>query len=293
MLQQLNAISTRDVFTLWWNTRWIRFLVLSLIPVGIVDAAFTLAAISMYGVEIEINPFVRTIISSGHWLAWALINITAFSLFCMLTGSYYLHTRSRTKGPDAFWLSFVIALRVGMVVYNITFMYLPFLEGGMNPPFWTFFASIIITFTTMNWLLKRKTDISIAGTKKYFRYRLDRIHDRRLLRSVRTDMKPDEPQITSIEESMPPVKRTIRSRIGRGMYLILAIVSFGAMFVALDLILRFSGWMGWESDYGNYLVFKPETALGFVMSFGVIIFFLGLTMGFIYKAFDSSDDIVF
>ena len=293
MLQQLNAISTRDVFTLWWSKRWIRFLVIALIPIGIVDAIFTLNAVMVYGVEIEINPFVRTMISSGQWLAWALIDISAFSVFCMLLGSYYLHTRTGKSGSSIFWLSFIVALRVGMVAYNITFLYLPMLGNSVHPPFLNFFASTIITFGVMNWLLNRKTDISIAGIKMYFRYRLDRIHDRRLLRSVRSDMKSDMVEVSPVEQPTLLVTGTTRSRIGRGLYLILSFVSFGMMFVVLDLILRYSGWMGWESDYGNYLVFKPEAAMGFVISFGVILFFLGTCMALIFKAFGSSEEIDF
>lgn len=293
MLQELNTISTRDIFTLWWSKRWIRFLVFSLIPVGIVDAIFTLSAVSIYGVEIEINPFVRTMISSGQWLAWALIDIVAFSIFCMLTGSYYLHTRITIKKSGTFWLSFIIALRVGMVAYNITFMYMPLLGASVNPPFWAFFASIIIAFSIMNWLLNRETDISIDRTKKYLRYRLDRIHDKRLLRSVKTDMKSNELEKTSIEKPQSPVNRTKKSWLRKGLYIVLSILCFGAMLVVLELILRLSGWMGWISDYGDYLVFKEEAALGFMVSFGVILFFLGLSMALIFKAFNSSDEIVF
>ena len=262
----------------------------SLIPIGIIDAAFTLAAVSIYGIEVEINPFVRIAFSSGNWLAWVVINIVAFSVFCMLTGSYYLYTRTKIGGPDTFWLSFIIALRVGMVMYNITFLYVPYLGGVVHPPFWSFLAGLIITFNLMNWLLNRRTDISIDRTKRYLRYRLDGMHDKRLLKTVKSNTS-EEVRIMDKEALREPLSQPIRSKFRRVLYVASSILSFVVMLVVLDLILRFSGWMGWISNYGEYLVFKEEAALGFMISFGVILFFLGLSMALIFKAFDSSDEI--
>ncbi|RLI55334.1 MAG: hypothetical protein DRO87_09105, partial [Candidatus Thorarchaeota archaeon] len=114
LVKNLSTITARELLIGWWAERWVRGIVLTLIPIGIGDSIYTVAMATEYGVEIEFNPITRELLNLGLWLPWAVLNVLGFTFFCMMAGSYYLHTRWRPGGPDTFVFSFIIALRVAM-----------------------------------------------------------------------------------------------------------------------------------------------------------------------------------
>jgi hypothetical protein len=151
----------------------VRFLVVLLFPVGIIDAAFTLATTWELGLEVEFNPIVRYLIAANLWLPWALLDIIGFALFSMLAGSYYLHTRNNPGGPDTTWITLIFALRVSMATYNVTYYYIPFVVA-VYPPFWTSILVFALTYFGLGRVLNRRTDISQRGIIQYFRNRINK-----------------------------------------------------------------------------------------------------------------------
>lgn len=62
------------------------------------------------------------------------------------------------------------------------------------------------------------------------------------------------------------------------------------MGVSLELIAEYMGLNAWARNHGPFFVLNEYTGPGFMASFIAILFFIGLCMLFMYKAFTMSDD---
>ena len=300
-MKNLSTITPHELFTGWWAERWVRALVLMLIPIGVIDTAYTLAMTTLYGFEVEFNPITRELLAAGFWFPWSLINILGFTFFCMMAGSYYLHTRWRPSGPDTFYLSLVIAFRVAMATYNVTFYYLPFVAGMVYPPFWTGGFSFVLTLFLMNRLLKRKYDISWVQTKYYFKSRLDNYRDAKLIsssgakkrvttstRNWNKDLK-HEVMTSRRKVKVPLWKNAWFKRAG---YLFGSGFSFVFMGIVIQIISDVSGLGAW-SENRAYFVLNDFTGPPVMASFVAIMFFVGLSLAFIFKAFNTTQEFEF
>ncbi|MFW9808486.1 MAG: hypothetical protein ACFFE6_03805 [Candidatus Thorarchaeota archaeon] len=300
-MKNLSTITPHELFTEWWIERWVRALVLMLIPIGVIDTVYTLAMTQLYGFEVEFNPLTRELLAAGFWFPWSLINILGFTFFCMMAGSYYLHTRWRPSGPDTFYLSLVIALRVAMAAYNVTFYYLPFVGGMVYPPFWTGGFSFLFTLYLMNKLLKRRHDISWSQTKYFFKSRLENRRDAKLIsssgikkrittstRTWNTDLK-HEIKTSKSKTKQPWYKNAWFKRVA---YLFGSGFSFVLMGIVIQIISDISGLAAW-SESRPFFVLNDFTGPPIMASFVAIIFFMALSLAFIFKAFSTTQELEF
>jgi hypothetical protein len=287
MLSSISTISPRALFTLWWRERWVRGLVILLIPIAMIDSTYTILLSEKYGTDAELNPFGSFLLANDLWILWVVLNISGFSLFCMLTGSYYLHSRYSIKGPDTSILSFLLSIRIGMVAYNLTFYYVESVAAGY-PPMWAAFFTTAVSYLIFNKLLSLEYNLSFRWLKAQFQSRFDRLHDRRLVIETAGD---NESQ--SLSEKVQPItssETTSKQRsvwFKRTGYIALAILSLFITMFVLQFMMELAGiWgvlrtFGWVSlDGGLFLAF-----------FGVILVFVGVSIALIMKAFEVTEDI--
>ncbi|MHA2003092.1 MAG: hypothetical protein ACW975_01995 [Candidatus Thorarchaeota archaeon] len=283
MTQNLKSMTIRDLTTLWWSKGWIRALVILLFPIGAIDVVYTLLAIDIYGVAVEFNPITRFFVGNGLWLPWSILNIMGFALFCMLAGSYYLHTRTRLEGPDTLWLSSIIALRVCLAAYNITYFYIPFVLT-IYPPLWIGLFTFILVFMTLDRLLTRRDDLTWRGIRDFFAVRRSNIEDARLIRSAGVPPESKEP--------VPKLKTTIQKSVWakRSVYLLLSMLMVVAMGWVIEFLAIAMGIVTWSEQHGWFFYFDVTAGRFFVVSLLGIIFVLSLSMFFIMKAFSVEEE---
>ena len=76
----------------------------------------------------------------------------------------------------------------------------------------------------------------------------------------------------------------------RAGLLFCGIMAFPLMGVSLELIAEYMGLNAWARTHGPFFVLNEYTGPGFMASFITILFFIGLSMLCLYKAFTMSDD---
>ncbi|TFH09948.1 MAG: hypothetical protein E4H14_03515 [Candidatus Thorarchaeota archaeon] len=297
-MKNIKSLHVRELFTKWWTERWVRAIVLLLIPIGVIDTIYTLVISQVYGVQAEFNPITRTLLEAGFWFPWSILNIGGFMLFCMMTGSYYLHSRTNPSGPDTFWFSFVIALRVAMAGYNVTFLYMPFVIT-IYPPFWVALFSFGFTLYSMNKLLKRQHDLSWAQTRYSLSSRMQSYKDAKLIESAGIP-QDEEPDSTRWDEDVKREIKEDRSKeprqlwqhawVKRVVYLTGSALSFVLMGATIQFISDFSGLTQWSQQQGPYFVLNEFTGPPVMASFISIIFFMGLSLFLIMKAFSTTQE---
>jgi hypothetical protein len=257
--------------------------VLLLIPVGVIDAAFTLLVTSELGWEIEFNPITKFFLSAGLWPVWALMNIGGFALFSMLAGSYYLHTRKDIRGPDSSWLALIIALRVAMAAYNVTYYFIPFYIS-LFPPIWVGIFTGILSFVIFDKLLSRPDDFSWRDLKRQVGARIGSIQDARLIKAASKDA-PHGEFTGGTSQPTSPVSKT--TWLKRGAYLTGAAVAIIMMTMTIEIVGTATGLIAARGEFGAYYVLTDYSGRWFLASLCIILFFIGLSMYMIVRAFDS------
>ena len=276
------TMTSRQMFSLWWNERWIRTLIILLTPIGLIDAVYTYLLFHTFGMDYEYNPLVRMALTSDLWFIWFLADVISFSIFAMIAGSYYLHTRSSIFDSRVGWLSGIVAFRVGAAVYNVLLFYdlAPALLGGV--------AITIVIFLTANKLLNRTTDVSWAGFKGYWRAKYDRLHDRFLLRGL-----PGKSEIEAVilmtDEEVKPQTGISRVWIKRAGYIALALMIFFLTPFALGIVAEITGVGSFTDIYGPLMFWNELSGTGFLIGFGVIIVMISVIMFLILKAFSFEE----
>lgn len=289
-MREISTISPVKMATEWWSVRWVRNLVIMLIPVGVVDSVYTIIMANTYGPEIEFNPITRWFLANSLWPLWATINIMGFTFFCMLAGSYYLHTRNHPSGPDTFWLSLIISLRIAMTAYNVTFFYIPIVVTVYLPLWVGLFAFCGSLYLTNN-LFRRKQDLSWRDATSIISSKLDNWYDAKLIRDATTgttqneDLKSTTPKpksesyTSSFQETRQKNKRVWIKRI---VYFAGFPLSLLGMAVTLNIVAVLSNFTNWQNEF---TVLNSLTGPIFIASFLVILFFVGLSMYFLFKTF--------
>ncbi len=277
----LSTMSSEDMFSLWWSEKWVRGLVISLSPIGLVDALFTYLLFVTHGPEYEYNPIVRFALTSNWWFLWILVDILSFALFAMIAGSYYLHTRSNILGNHVNWFAALIALRVGAALYNVLLYF-----GDVNPIFWSFVMGLM-TYWMVKGLLSRERDISIEGFKRYWRAKYDRLHDRLLTRGIEKKMNEEKKEIPETKKSEPKDRMTTwLKRAGYLSITVLLVVSAPYILTAIGMA---TGAINWSEQYGGQVFWTNLSGTAFVIAFGAIILLVGLMVYFIMKAFHTTE----
>ncbi|MFX1579239.1 MAG: hypothetical protein ACFFBJ_06290 [Promethearchaeota archaeon] len=286
MLSDITRIPSRDLFTLWWTQRWVRFLVIALLPVSIIDSYYTIQLVRIFGAEAEVNPVGSYMLGIGQWWLWTLFNTIGFALFCMLSGSYYLSVRKYQDIPNTFLFSLILSLRVGMAAYNVTFYYLESIAAGY-PPLWISILATGISFILLNRLFTLKHDLSWKRFKAQIQSRIDGLRDRRLIGTTKKSSEESTPVYSGVTtESEPPEgiprlsrRKVLAKRLG---YLGLWVVTIAVVFLIMEVILNLSGLWEWYDRPQGWVSLDSW----FLVFFLQIIIFVGVSVYFLYKAFD-------
>ena len=273
----IDNMTTAQMLSLWWQEKWVRGLVLALSPIGLVDALFTIMLFQAHGSEFEYNPIVRLALTSDWWFVWIIVDIFSFVIFAMLAGSYYIHTRSSIFGNNTAWLAGLIALRVGIAVYNV-FLYF----NDLYPIFWGALVGFL-SFIGVNRLLNREKDISVASVKRYWQVKYDRLHDRMITRGLKS--KEPEEEIIPIE----PEPTTARVWIKRAGFMSMAIVVFVSIPFVLVTVGALTGGLTWTENYGDNFYWNAVSANAFLVGFLAAIVLISIMMYFIMKGFTARD----
>jgi len=263
-------------------------MVISLSPIGFIDALYTLMLYLTHGSEYEYNPVVRYALSSGLWPIWFLVDVLSFSLFAMIAGSYYLHTRSRIFGVRTGWLAFLIGLRVGAAAYNIVLFYNTFLFDAIFIPALVGLLTGVGAYIIVGGLLSRSDDVTVDGFKAYMRAKYDRLHDRLLMRGLKPheeDIKPKVEPVVTEEFKTPRVVY-----LKRAGYLALVAVIFVSVPYILQFISDITGLSRWTEIYGPFWFFNEASARGFIVGFIGVLLMLAIMVYFILKAFSAGEE---
>ncbi|TFG33858.1 hypothetical protein EU527_06405 [Candidatus Thorarchaeota archaeon] len=291
--RKFTTMNSHQMFTLWWEEPWVKHLVLLLSPVGIIDATFTILLFNKIGVSYEYNPIVRAALGSDWWIVWFLVDAVSFFLFIIMGGSYYLYTRRSLVDNRIGIVSGLVALRVGLAAHNVIrfFEVLPAVFGGL--------IIGLITFIIVDSLFDRESDVSWTDFKRWWKHRLDRHHDEKLVKSVKkkdrgdtqnlykkTELERDDEENESqagIPQSRPRVWRK------RALYLLSAIALFIVMPFFLVFIGDLTGVTSFSEIYGPFVFWNELSAPAFLIGFFVICIFTASIMYLILRSFEVQE----
>jgi len=274
------------MFSLWWQEKWVRGLVLAISPIGLIDAIYTVLLLQTHGVEYEYNPIVRFALTT-HWsVVWIVVDIVSFVLFAMIAGSYYLHTRRSIFESHTGWLSGLVGLRVGAALYNVTLFY-----GNPEPVFWGALAALVTYFFSQK-LLARDRDISIKGFKNYCRSKYDRVHDHLIIRGIQPEKQKDVESLNDdkIEEVPMETKTAKQVWLKRAGFVALAIAAFVSVPFILIEFARATGGLYWSDSFSRTTPWgNALTAVTFLGAFIIILILMAVSIMFLMRAFDETE----
>ncbi|MCK4568089.1 MAG: hypothetical protein KAU48_12360 [Candidatus Thorarchaeota archaeon] len=292
-LSRFSTMTTYQMFTLWWDEKWVRTLVLLLTPVGIIDATYTVLLFNSLGSGAEFNPIVRIALESQLWGVWFFIDALSFFIFIMMAGSYYLHTRNSLVANRTGLVSGLVSLRVGLAAHNVIRFYAgaPAVLGGM------FFTCL--TFIIMVSLLDRTSDVTWQGLRQWWRHRTDRFHDYRLIKKAKKSNLGDETQLDEEIEreiSAELLKTTETNEPGysknwpkRVLYLLGAVTLFIFMPFFLVFLGDWTGVTSFTDIYGPLVFWNELSAPAFLLGFVSICLFTAGIMYLVLRSFDVQD----
>jgi hypothetical protein len=279
--KDLSTMTSREMLSLWWQERWVRYLVFSLTPIGLIDAVYTVLLWNSFGEAFEINPLVRYALSTEWWFLWFAIDIVSFSLFAMIAGSYYLHTRSRIFGNRVGWLAALVGFRILGAAYNILLFY------GFRTAFTAAAIAGIGSGLLLRVLLGRTEDISKQGITVYWRSKYDSLRDRLLKRGTRaTESAVQKPVATPLE---PSPRDSTSLWLKRAGYLSIAALVFVSAPFFLVMVADLTGAHTFSEIFGPYVFFNQLSSNAFLAGFSSVVLLVIAMMFFILKAFSTSE----
>jgi hypothetical protein len=269
------------MFSLWWNEKWVRYLVISLSPLGLVDGIYTMMLFNAHGAQFEYNPIVRMALESNYWFVWFIADVVSFSLFAMVAGSYYLHTRSSLFGNRTGWLAGLIGFRVGAVMYNVIVFY-----EGLLAAFGALVGGLL-TFVVIDNLLNRTADMSRTGFRHYWMSKYNRIRDYLILREVRKAKVGSQPPMAEERDEYGQDSKGVWLK--RAGYLTMALLVFTSTPFILLMVGDITGASTWRDIFGGVVWWNQFSGTAFLIAFATIIALAGGIMFFILKAFHSEE----
>ncbi len=278
------TLNSRLAFSLWWRERWVRILVLSIAPLGLIDSLYTLFLWQRYGAQFEVNPIVRLALESDWRYVWMVVNTMSFVAFSIIVGSYYLHTRSQFYSNKIQWFIALIAVRLGLTVYNVLVYY------RYWSPHLVSMMIAVLTFLLLSRLLTRTEDLSRDDITSAIRLRVMRLEDYLLKMRVGT-MSADRRGISDSGAAYPVRERsatrtessTMRTRLECIAYLSAALVVFLIMPFALIVIGELTGATAEKETFWP-LVWTAQSGTAFVISFFTVAIFVGVIVFLLSKA---------
>jgi hypothetical protein len=290
---RFSTMTSHQMFTLWWEEPWVRNLVLLLSPIGIIDATFTILLVDQIGAHFEYNPFVRAALQSDWWGVWFFIDAISFFLFIMMAGSYYLHTRKSLIDNRIGLVSGLVALRVGLAAHNVIRFH------GVFPAVFIGIMTGLITFIIVNSLLDRTSDVSWHGFKQWWKHKLDRRHDEKIMRKAKQLKRGDETQLDEkiereIDAEMAKIEEpVVQSTQGvwrkRALYILGAVALFIFMPYFLVFLADLTGVTAFSDIYGPLVFWNQLSAPAFLLGFFSICIFTALIMYLVLKSFEVQE----
>ena len=279
--KDLSTMTSREMLSLWWEEKWVRYLVFSLAPIGLIDAVYTVLLWNDLGAAFEFNPLVRYALSTEWWFLWFVIDIVSFSLFAMIAGSYYLHTRSRIFGNRINWLAALVGFRIGAAAYNILLFY------GFRAAFTAAVIAGIGTGLLLRVLLGRTEDISKLGFKVYWRGKYDSLRDRLLKRGTKARESTVQTHVATPAEPMPGDSASLWLK--RAAYLSIAALVFVSAPFFLVMVADLTGAHTFSEIFGPYVFFNELSSNAFLAGFLSVVILAAAMMFFILKAFSAKE----
>lgn len=292
-LTRFSTMTTTQMFTLWWDEKWVRAIVLLLTPVGIIDATYTVLLFNSLGSGFEYNPIVRMALESHLWWVWFFIDAISFFIFIMMTGSYYLHTRNSVLANRTGLVSGLVSVRIGLAAHNVIRFYagFPAIIGGM------LFTCIV--FIIVSSLLDRTSDVTWQGFRQWWKHRTDRFHDYRLMRKASKSSLGDDTQLDvqierEISAELPENTETDEPGysniwLKRILYLLGAVALFIFMPFFLVYIGDVTGVSAFSDIYGPLVFWNELSAPAFLLGFFSICVFTAAIMYLILRSFEVQD----
>jgi hypothetical protein len=115
----IESVSLRSLFSLWRSAQHIRSLVLAIVPISIVDSAYTWLCVSEFGLSGEANPITRWMFQANLSVIWLALNVLVPFICAAILGSYCILLKSEEHlAATAF--SVVFSIRVMTDCYHIT-----------------------------------------------------------------------------------------------------------------------------------------------------------------------------
>lgn len=279
--KDLSTMTSREMLSLWWKEKWVRYLVFSLTPIGLIDAVYTALLWNIFGAAFELNPLVRYALSTEWWFLWFAIDIASFSLFAMIAGSYYLHTRSRIFGNRIGWLAALVGFRIGAAAYNILLFY------GFRAAFTAAAIAGASLGLVLRVLLGRTEDISKQSLMLYWRGKYDSLHDRLLKRGTRVREPAVEAPVGTPVEPTPGDSTSLWLR--RAGYLSIAALVFVSTPFFLVMLADLTGAHTFSEVFGPFVFFNAMSSNAFLAAFLCVVILVGVMMFFILKAFSAGE----
>ncbi len=278
----LSTMSMGEMFSLWYREKWVRYLVVSIAPIGLIDATYTLMLWNSYGGEYEFNPLVKLALTSEWWFIWFIVDIVSFLIFAMIAGSYYLHTRSRIFGNSTWWLAALIAFRVGAAAYNIMLFY------GLVFPFAIAFLLFLVALVVFGRLLARTEDMSQKGLRDYLRWKYHRLKDYMATRGIRES--EGAAKAVTVTPAPPAPKDGFSLWLRRAGHISLAILFFVSLPFFIATLVDLAGFGAFSDIFGGLIVWNQQSGSMFVITFLAIIVFTAFMIYFILRAFGAGED---
>jgi len=120
-MARLQMAENRNLWSLaklWWSNPWIRILVVSTVPLSLIDDAYTWMYVKEFGLVAEINPFTRFFFRIDLGIIWAVLNALVPFICMVLLGSLYESLRGESKSWIATAFSALFTLKMLTAFYH-------------------------------------------------------------------------------------------------------------------------------------------------------------------------------
>nr|MDO8099247.1 hypothetical protein [Candidatus Njordarchaeota archaeon] len=127
-----DGYGVKELFTLWRSFKWSTALMTIMFVATVGDVIFTLLNVEKYGIEYEANPIARYLIAAGQplvflWIALDILSIVF--IYAPLMSRFIMLSPQRREGISSTIISAFFAVRITVVLYNMTVWSYPMLEG--------------------------------------------------------------------------------------------------------------------------------------------------------------------
>ena len=154
----------------------------------------------------------------------------------------------------------------------------------------------IITFIIVDTLLDRESDVSWQGFKQWWKHKLDRRHDEKLIKKTRKPETGDETQLDAEIEREIDAEITKTEEVAapsvwrkRAAYILGAAALFVFMPYFLVFLSEITGVAAWSEIYGPLVFWNQVSAPAFLLGFISICIFTATIMYLVLRSFEVQE----